>query len=82
MICAVCFRLKFYKKFRFLHKSKKEMKGDSSSKGLGGKAATAKVPDKKKRDREDFEKALESNGSFADLGLSPRVVEALVRIPK
>jgi hypothetical protein len=54
-----------------------EMKKESSSTAK----ASEKAPERK-RQREEFEKALESNGTFADLGLCPRVVEAMSRIPK
>ena len=46
------------------------------------KRVEADPEEARKRDREEFDKALEANGSFADLGLSPRVVEALARIGK
>lgn len=35
-----------------------------------------------KRDREDFEKALEKNGDFKDLGLGEKVVNALAKTEK
>ncbi len=57
------------------------MKKESSSKS-GSSPKPVEEKKERKRQREDFEKALESNGTFADLGLTPRVVEAMARIPK